>query len=222
MTLRILEERSDLYIIQDERGISTVPRTKYFELKYKDFASERIKHVFDQECRIEETYNDGIFNAYRGNRTIQISDAENIAETIMNNDAKRFREIFTEWYSIQIQDDVLRALFVKYPHRIDMKKMRGKYIIDGVFMVDNKGSAHKLVNNKWKFLCIVASGSENGQKINLPTHGEVELSSLTIVILSKVMFLLHPNPADSVFMNQLDKELKSHVLNIESRYSVPQ
>ena len=215
---RILEEREDSYIIEDNDGnISHQLRTSYFDLKYARFGNGRIFHDFGGGLRVEETYNDAIFNAYNGKKTMQISDGEGISEAIINDDPAKYLEIFNEWYDTAVQTETIKMLFSMYPHRIDMESVRNSYVVDGIFMVDAKGVAHFLDDGTWKFLCIVASGSRNGQRINLPGIGSSEVSSLTMVIVAKIMFLLNPHSRDAIFFNQLPRNAREHVLELERK-----
>lgn len=215
---RILEERGDSYIIEDNAGnISHQLRTNYFDLKYLKFNNERVFHDFGGGLYVEETYDDAIFNAYNGKKTIQISDGEGISEAIANDDPARYLEIFNEWYDAAVQTETIKMLFSMYPHRIDMKSAKGCYVVDEIFMVDAKGVAHFLEDGAWKFLCIVASGSRNGQKISLPGIKSSEITPLTMVIIAKIMFLLNPNSKDGVFFNQLPKAARAHVLELEEK-----
>lgn len=215
---RILEEREDSYLIEDEKGnISHQNRTKYFELKYIKFNGQRITHDFGGGLKVEETYDDAIFNAHIGEKTIQISDGEKIAEAVLANDPSIYSDLFNEWYNIAVKTEIIKTLFRMYPHRINMKAMPGCYIVDDIFMVDDHGKAHVMNNGRWDFLCIVASGNNNGQRITLPGIGDMEITSVTMVIIAKIMFLLNPNSKDMVFMNQLPQDVAEHVRKLDKK-----
>ena len=214
----ILEKRSDKYIIQTESGVSTVPRTAYFEIKYERFCGNRILYTFPDGIRVEETYNDGIFNAHDGARTVQLSDADKICRFIMSGDESGLRNLFEEWYSLMVQDDILREVFARYLHRVDMESEPGIYIIDDIFRVDSHGAAYFRSQCDWKFLCIVANSAMRNKTYRLPILGGVDVKSQTMVIMAKVMFLLNPDSSDDVFFSQLDESAKLHVRDIEEKY----
>ncbi len=214
--VKVLEDRKDLYIIQTEMGVSTMPKTPYHEMKYLRLQGERIFHTFADGTHVGETYDDGIFNAFHDGKTMQISDAEGICKAILGEDVEAFTEIFREWYSIRVHEDLIKSVFSAYPHRVDMEAEPGNYVVDGVFMVDSHGAAHYRVDNEWKFVCIVSSGSMNSV-INIPVHGDVKVSSQTMVIIAKIFFLLHPKSSDHVFFQQLTKEIQGHVKSVEGK-----
>ena len=53
-------------LLWDGTAVRAVPSDPYHRLKYGHFDGNRIFHAFggDRRLRIEETYNDGVFNAY--------------------------------------------------------------------------------------------------------------------------------------------------------------
>ena len=233
----ILEARGDMYIIQTAVGVSTVPRTDYYDLKYAFFKGNRIFHTWEDGVRVMETYDDGIFNCYVGGDTMQVSDAERVAAAIKGNDAAAFREMFDEWRSIKLEEDVIKSIFGRYGHRIRI--MPNGYVIDGVFMVDKKGAAHYAVGGgssgsgnsggddpegsgnggggrEWRFLCLVSAKAMRPTKLALHGVGEVLVNSTTMVTASKMMFLLNPRSADGVFFSQLPDTLKDHVRALEA------
>ncbi len=208
----VLERRPEQLIIQSKNGVFTVPRTSYYTLKYDHFGGNRIFHKFVDDIRVEETYNDGIFNIWMNDNTMQISDAETICDCILNKDLKKIRETFMVWYSEKVRDDVIKCVLAPYANRAVINE-DGSLIVDGLFKVDIHGAAHYL-DEKWEFLCIVASGTKSTLPIKLPNYGKVDITPRTLEIIAKAFFLLHPNIHDGVFMSQLPDKIKEHVHKI--------
>ena len=94
-----------------------------------------------------------------------------------------------------------------------MEKTPKGYVIDGIFMVDNKGTSFYRRNrptvdgNNWEFLCTVAQ--KGVRKVNIETEiGLLELDGTCMTILAKIGFFCNPNIEDRVFMNQLPDKIQ--------------
>lgn len=209
----IVETRDDLYVVQTDDGVCTLPRTAYFELKYAHMHGNRIFHSWEDGVSVEETYNDGIFNCTHRGRRIQISDGDGIATAVLRGDAAAYVEIFDQWYEATAQKEVVKTLLAPYGHRVAITK--AGYVVDGMFLVDEHGMAHVAAGEPsaetesgygWRSLCIVVSvgglRSLSGMSVACGEH-ENRVNSVTATIVSKLMFLLRPNMDDLVFANQL-------------------
>lgn len=120
-------------LLWDGAAVRAVPSDPYHRLKYGHFDGNRIFHAFggDKRLRIEETYNDGVFNAYacasaldgggadgndNGNadgdecRVVQICDAIPVANAVLADDAGAYLKLFGEWYGKVVQSEVVDLL----------------------------------------------------------------------------------------------------------------
>ena len=64
MTVTFLDERDGLYIIMRNNKVETVIKDTYSQLKYKTYNGNRIFYDFGDGLKIQETYDDRIFNCY--------------------------------------------------------------------------------------------------------------------------------------------------------------
>lgn len=157
-------------LLHDGTAVRAIPSDPYHSLKYGAFDGNRIFHAFggDRRLRIEETYNDGIFNAYRtpdgagGNgvraaeQVVQISDALGLARAVLADDGAAYDAMFAEWYGRKMQADIVEYMIVAgNSDRVATVQIDGKigsggkpadiekaYIVDGRFMVDGRGAAY--------------------------------------------------------------------------------
>lgn len=62
----VIDSNDRRILLWDGTAVRAIPYDPYHSLKYKHFDGNRIFHAFggDRRLRIEETYNDGVFNAY--------------------------------------------------------------------------------------------------------------------------------------------------------------
>ena len=77
------------------------------------------------------------------------------------------------------------------------------------FRADREGGTRDVFNS----LCIVMQASHHSDKADkafLPDESGnmVEVNSLTMTIIAKILFLLNPNMKDQVFTGQLSEELR--------------
>lgn len=211
----LLEDRDDQLIITDKDGnIDTKPKTDYFMLKYNDYEGDRIYYQFNNDSYIQETFNDGIFNATYKNERMQIREADKIAFCInfhkYQKEAepeirlKPFEDLFKKNYTDTIQLNVLKDFLKDYSHRLEF--FEDGIEIDKRFFVNKNGQANVKVKGVYHFLCIVARGYLSS--FNYKTKiGNVKINSKSLEIIAKVFFLLNPNLEDSVFTSQLDKDV---------------
>ena len=208
----VLEERKDLFVIQTDAGISTVPKSAYFILKLKHFDGNRIFFNFGKnDARVEETFDDGIFNCYHGEHSVQISDGQSVAKVVLDNNYDEFFALFARWHGIQKQQETLDIMFRPYGNRVKFNKKQDRYEIDDIYGVNAHGvGAYRTEDGNWHSLCLVAQQSVKPKEIDLPEIGPTVLNEITQTILAKVMFLLFPT-TERVFMSQLPEYAKRHV-----------
>jgi len=219
----ILEDRGDLLIIQTKDGIRTVPRTPYCKVKYVDYQGNRIFYEFDEDRskRVEETFDDGIFNCYLGNRHIQIRNGDAIAKAIITHSetksSEQFEVLFNKFYMEEHKYELLDAFFTALKDRVVRGEKEGRYIIDDIFAVDGHANAYVKAEKKsrpgefdWNSLCIVVQGNLQNKNIETPL-GCLELDITLQSIIAKVMYLLNPNIKDCVFMRQLPFKIQGQV-----------
>ena len=96
----IIAKRDTHIIIRNKRDEYVHrPNDSYNILKYESFGGNRVMHTFDYECKVEETYNERIFNCYykqedKEEQLLQLRHANDICEAIVNKDKESFIELF--------------------------------------------------------------------------------------------------------------------------------
>ncbi len=217
MTHVLLEERDDLFLLQTNSEITTVPKNDYFILKLKHFDGNRIFYAFGQNsARVEETYDDGIFNCWHGKHQVQIANGQAIAKIILEKDYDGFFALFAKWYGTKMQKEIINTVLQAHSYRIKYAKhaKNDMYEIDNTFAVDSHGVAYyRAENDQWEHLCLVVQSSVKEKAVDLPALGPVLLNEITQTILAKIMFLLYPT-ADGIFMAQLPEYLKKQVMHL--------
>tara|TARA_R110002020_G_scaffold205738_3_gene410402 strand:+ start:1584 stop:2336 length:753 start_codon:yes stop_codon:yes gene_type:complete len=214
--IKILEQKDEHMIVQTEAGtIETMPFDDYYLMKYseayKSFRNDedRIKFQFNSKMMVEETYDNKIFNVYWNDKIFQMrhDECKEICKLIISNDDEGFSKLCEFKYQIIECSNIIKNMTLGYKNRLRYNKK--SCVVDGYFKVKFDGSAwvKNSDTNSWKHICIVPSGIVRGTKIET-SKGVMKLSSLMIIILSKITFLLKPNTKDTVFMNQLDEKLK--------------
>ena len=208
----VLEETDDLFIVQTDDDVYTLPKNNYFVLKLNHFDGNRIFYDFEKNgAHVEETYNDGIFNCYYGKHTIQIADGVTVAGIILDKNYDAFVSLFKKWYEIKAENDIISGLLSQYSDRINFDKKTGIYIIDDIFGVDTHGiTMCRTKGNNWKNICLVVQSSKQSTEFIMPLGKTVVVNQITQIIISKMMFLLFPKP-DKVFFNQLPLKARTHV-----------
>ena len=230
--MKIVEIRKDQLVYLDDQGnIGSVPNNPYWRLKLKRYNGDRIYHKFNDECEIQETFNQGIFNFTVKSEgidsiiQIRVEWADDVATAIENEDLNSMLEIFEIHRSggKGFQEKMLDSLMNQYSGRIEVTD-KG-FIIDKRFMVDRNGTAHinqhydgisgdkkkqKKIADSWKFICIVAAQARK-RKLRLPDGTETEIDPTDDTILRKILFLLRPNMNDRVFTDQLTDTIREEL-----------
>lgn len=165
----VIDHNERRILLHDGTAVRAIPCDPYHSLKYVQFDGNRIMYAFggDRRHRIEETYNDGIFNAYRivdgldgeaAEQVVQISDALGLAKAVLSDNARAYDSIFAEWYGKKMQSEIVEYMIVAgNANRVaavqldDVGKDEGgapeaekAYVVDGRFMVDGRGAAYYL------------------------------------------------------------------------------
>ena len=198
----------------DSGKVVTVPNTLYNQVKYRDFKGDRISYHFNDDMYIQETYDNGIFNAFINEETLNIRDSVALCECIKehqnNNNSEKYELLFKKLYLRENKDKIMKEMISVFGERVDMRTRDDKttYVIDDRFMVDDHGVSHyKSDVGHWKFLCTVAQG--NLSKMSISTKiGDIELESTELTIMGKIGFLLAPDITDSVFFHQLSEKMQ--------------
>lgn len=213
----VLEERKDLLIIQTNDGVKSVPKTDYCYVKYVVFQGNRIFYTFSEGSKVEETFDDGIFNCTLTGRQIQIRDAVAIAKAILTHtqtkSSEKYEVLFNREFLAEHKYDLLDWFFGSMKTRIERKN--DKYVIDGIFAVDGHANAYYLKeygrrDPEWLHLCIVVPGHLEDKTIETPL-GCLTFDKTLQSVVAKVMFLMNPNIKDSVFMRQLPYKIEKQI-----------
>lgn len=182
----VIDHNERRILLHDGTAVRAIPRDPYHSLKYVEFDGNRIFHAFggDRRQRIEETYNDGIFNAYMAvegtdgrdiEQVVQISDALGLAKAVGSDDGRAYRSIFAEWHGKKMQSEIVEYMIVaSNADRVRAVQSGGEaggdpetsYVVDGRFKVDRRGAAYYLARkggkpggdsaDEWEYLCLVA------------------------------------------------------------------
>lgn len=194
-TVTILERRKDVYVLLlAGNKVVTVPATPYNTLKYEHFLGNRIAYSFgDSIGRVQETYNDGIFNCTYRDMSMQIRSRDMIAVAILEHmrcvGPSLYESLFREEYEKLHQADLLKYMLAGYRDRVRVVTMAGSggsrrkeedgevaadvdvYIDDGLFKIDAHGNAG--------VLSFEEEGEEDGEKevyrrICIVAHGDIK------------------------------------------------
>jgi hypothetical protein len=205
-TLTILDQNKKVII----RNIN-----EYNIMKYEDFKGKQIKKTLNKYCKVEETFNDGVFNVFLKGHKLQSHNKIEICKRLkfcIDNDTI---DPIVELFESEIKEELNQMFFDQvlepFMNRIKITEEK-EIIIDDIFKIDMNGQAYfKNANKKFMSLCIVAGSQEFKHAI---THalGKFKVDFRTIEIYYKILFLLYPNKSDRVFYNQLPKHIKE-VLN---------
>jgi len=214
MNPQIIAERDNTLILFESGKVKTVPNTLYNQVKYRDFKGDRISYHFNDDMYIQETYDNGIFNAFINEETLNIRDSVALCECIKehqnNNNSEKYELLFKKLYLRDNKDKIMKEMIGVFGERVEMITRNDitHYIVDDRFMVDGHGVSHyKSDVGHWKFLCTVAQG--NLSKMSISTKiGDIELESTELTIMGKIGFLLAPDITDSVFFHQLSEKMQ--------------
>ena len=225
MNPQIIAERDNTLILFESGKVKTVPNTLYNQVKYRDFKGDRIFYKFDDNMYVQETFDNGIFNAFIKKETIQIRDSISLCESIIehkkSNDTDLYNNLFKKLYVVQHKEKIMKEMMIVFGDRVktvnDTVKGHSRYIVDDRFMVDDHGvSYYKDDKGHWKNLCTVAQG--NLSKMSISTAiGDIELESTELTIMGKIGFLLAPDINDHVFLHQLSDKMQD-VLKAEVEF----
>tara|TARA_B110001454_G_scaffold2313_1_gene2099 strand:- start:127 stop:822 length:696 start_codon:yes stop_codon:yes gene_type:complete len=223
MNPQIIAERDNTLILFESGKVKTVPNTLYNQVKYREFKGDRISYHFNDDMYVQETFDNGIFNAFINEETIQIRDSVTLCESIIahkeTNDTDLYDKLFKKLYLRENKDKIMKEMVVVFGDRVKMVKHKEStsYIIDERFMVDDHGVSHyKDDKGNWRFLCTVAQG--NLSKMSITTSiGDIELESNELTIMGKIGFLLTPDITDHVFFHQLSDKMQD-VLKAEVEF----
>jgi len=214
MNPQIIAERDNTLILFDTGKVVTVPNTLYNQVKYRDFKGDRISYHFNDDMYIQETYDNGIFNAFINEETLNIRDSVALCECIKehqnNNNSEKYELLFKKLYLRDNKDKIMKEMIGVFGERVEMitRDDVTHYIVDDRFMVDSHGVSHyKSDVGHWKFLCTVAQG--NLSKMSISTKiGDIELESTELTIMGKIGFLLTPDITDHTFFHQLSEKMQ--------------
>ena len=229
MNPQIIAERDNTLILFESGKVKTVPNTLYNQVKYRDFKGDRIFYKFDDNMYVQETFDNGIFNAFIKEETIQIRDSVSLCESIIahkkSNDTDLYDKLFKKLYIIENKERIMKEMMIVFGDRVKtIRRKQGerldehtRYIIDDRFMVNDRGVSHyKDDKGHWKFLCTVAQGNLSKMSINTAI-GDIELESTELTIMGKIGFLLAPDITDHVFLHQLSDKMQD-VLKAEVEF----
>ena len=210
MNVSFLDERDGLFIIMVNGKVKTITNDTYSQLKYKTYNGNRIFYDFGDGFKIQETYDNGIFNCYIGEAVLNIRDGKKIAEFVLDKNKSGYEKFIKEHYIEQHRTELLDKVIATFDDRVT--KVKDGYVVDDMFKVDNKGTSYfatgmGTLDDTWKFLCTVAQG--NIRKMSIDSEvGLLELDTTCMTILAKIGFFCNPNVHDSVFMNQLPQKIQ--------------
>lgn len=210
MNVSFLDERDGLFIIMINGKVKTITNDTYSQLKYKTYNGNRIFYDFGDGFKIQETYDNGIFNCYIGESVLNIRDGKKIAEFVLDKNKSGYEKFIKEHYIEQHRTELLDKVIATFDDRVT--KVKDGYIVDDMFKVDNKGTSYfatgmGTLDDTWKFLCTVAQG--NIRKMSIDSEvGLLELDTTCMTILAKIGFFCNPDVHDSIFMNQLPQKIQ--------------
>ena len=220
--MKILEVRPEQVICLDNGVVTTRPNSPYYSLKYFNYDSRRIAYTFSDKSFIQETFDARIFNCWCDGKRIQLRQdlSEKLAAAInhhmMYGNIREYQELFNEAY-VEEPDWYMLGNYLRNIEGV--VRTKEGFIIYDEFKIDYKGNAWVrndgeilTTDDRWYSLCIVMQGSKHSYKAEsafLPNeYGNMEeVNSLTMTIISKIMFLLNPNLEDMAFTGQLSKSL---------------
>ena len=210
--------KNHLTIMNDDGKIEMVANDEYYHLKYdtanldKRDEDNRIFHYYTKTQKIQETYNDKIFNLMFSGVILQSrqEEANRICQFINDNDCSSYMKYCGDKYQVLNCKDLIRKLLFVYADRLKFRK-KG-IVVDDNFMVCYDGSAMYMYGRHWHSLCLVVDGYIRDKLIDTAV-GVIRMSRLLQTIMGKIGFCLKPNIRDSVFMNQLPNNLKRCVID---------
>ena len=100
---------SSLYIIKDT----------YSQLKYKNYNGNRIFYDFGDGLKIQETYDDRIFNCYLNEVVLNIRDGKKIAEFVLDKNKSGYEQYIKEHYIEQHRTELLDKIIATFNDRVN-------------------------------------------------------------------------------------------------------
>ena len=231
MNPQIIAERDNTLILFESGKVKTVPNTTYNQVKYREYKGDRIFYKFDDDMYVQETYDNGIFNAFVKEETLNIRDSAQLCECIQEHknhgNSEKYESLFKKLYLVENKEKIMKEMISVFGDRVrtvwgtkgnnenDVIPMM--YVVDDRFMVDGHGVSHyKKDDGSWSFLCTVAQGNLSKMSITTPI-GDIELESTELTIMGKIGFLLAPDITDHVFFHQLSSKMQE-VLKAEIEF----
>jgi len=220
----IIAKRDTHIIIRNKRDEYVHrPNDSYNVLKYESFEGNRVMHTFDSECKVEETYNERIFNCYciydGKEQLLQLRNANDICGYILNEDKESFIKLFKEKFYDLNKAQLLQGL-IDNNSTLKGRVRRTKnddFIVDECFKVDSHANTYVLESHyikktkrekKWRNLCTVVPKTIKKMNIYTKEIGNVEVDQATLRCLTKIFGLIQPHTWDSVIWNQIPNWLK--------------
>ena len=216
----IIAERPTNLIIRTKRDEYVHrPNDSYNKLKYGTFQANRIFHEWDSEARVEETFNERIFNCIYKEERLQLRKANDICKAILTKNKEDYVELFKSNYYDLHKAQLLDSL-IKDNSTLKGRVKRTKddeYIVDDVFKVDGRAityvlDTHRIKNSKrvkkWNHLCTVIGKEPRVREILTKEIGVVKVDKATLKCLAKIFCLIRPHTWDSIIWNQIPKWLQ--------------
>ena len=112
MNPQIIAERDNTLILFESGKVKTVPNTLYNQVKYRDFKGDRIFYKFDDNMYIQETFDNGIFNAFVKEETLNIRDSVQLCECIKEHkdhgNSEKYESLFKKLYLVENKEKIMK------------------------------------------------------------------------------------------------------------------
>lgn len=225
-------------IQDDAGVVCTRPTGEYYKMRLFTYNNGRIHYIFGRDMFVFETFDQRIFNATCwGLRCTMRQDlSDKIIAAIRYHMNTGSSEKFEELFSFATKEVPNWDVLDTYLHNLaKVEKTNLGFQVHGEFLIDYKGNAwtrreeedddknHNMfadVDNRdvdkdmfkrWSSLCIVMQGHEYMAEDSYIPDGNGQITrvnSLTMTIITKVMFLVNPDMQDSGFVNQIPERLR--------------
>ena len=143
MNPKIIAERNSSLILFEAGRVKTVPNTTYNQVKYRDYRGERIFYKFNETAYVQETYDNGIFNAFMKGESIQMRDGTQVTNSIQkhkeNSNDNTFNKLFKDLYFIEKKHELMGEIIDIFGDRVETKSDKSDnemYIVDGRFTLN--------------------------------------------------------------------------------------
>lgn len=238
--MRVLEVRDEQVICQVGNKITTRPNSPYYSLRYFHYDGQQIGYIFSDDCYVRETFDDRIFNCWCKGVRFQLRQelSENLAKAIKNHMEFGNLQEYVDLFQIAWEEEPDWPMLDVYLNNVEgVERTNIGFVVNQSFLIDFKGNAwvrdeeaeekrnHVFADQKtspmdgWTSLCIVMQDSGHSYKA---TEGQLvdnagnlqKASSLTMTIITKIIFLLNPNLDDTAFTGQLSKNLLARLRNM--------